>query len=251
MTASHLALDDFSWNLHTNVSLFKSCPWDPLSHPIFPWRAFELLVATSFLLTDGSRGSTRNMGNAFLFHLFPPQQCGSLQWGTLGGATTTPKTSCIPRTQAAPICQLQHREHNQDPKRTRSPNVVTADGILGEKHLPSSRTSWLGKQLGFFQKDSSHILPCCWIFAQISALTDELLVHALKHITIETTDRLYLTWAKNPMLWTAWPRYSEVNESGFCLNCNVTAPKGAQKSVRHIHLQGSTENSRWNRLTKL
>lgn len=97
MTASHLALDDFSWNLHTNVSLFKSCPWDPLSHPIFPWRAFELLVATSFLLTDGSRGSTRNMGNAFLFHLFPPQQCGSLQWGTLGGATTTPKNLLHPK----------------------------------------------------------------------------------------------------------------------------------------------------------
>lgn len=38
--------------------------WDSLSHPIFPSGASELLVATSLVPTDGSRGSTRNVGNS-------------------------------------------------------------------------------------------------------------------------------------------------------------------------------------------
>lgn len=99
----------------------------------------------------------------------------------------------------APICQLRHGEHSQKPERARSTNGVTADGVFGEKHLPSSRILWLGKQLGFFQKDNSHTpLPCCCIFPQISALTDELLGHVLKHTMTETTHRSYLTQAKIP-----------------------------------------------------
>lgn len=39
----------------------------------------------------------------------------------------------------APICQLRHGEHSQNPERARSTYGVTADGVFGEKHLPSSR----------------------------------------------------------------------------------------------------------------
>lgn len=52
---------------------------------------------------------------------------------------------------------------------------------------------------GFFQNNNSHTpLPCCCIFPQISALTDELLGHVLKHTMTETTHRSYLTRAKIP-----------------------------------------------------
>lgn len=64
--------------------------------PHLPLMCFQ----TAGTHTDGSRGSTRYMGNAFLFHLFQPQPRGNFQGGVLGEATATPKTSCIPRIQA-------------------------------------------------------------------------------------------------------------------------------------------------------
>lgn len=116
--------------------------WDSLSHPIFPSGASELLVATSLVPTDGSRGSTRNVGNSCSSTCSHLNSVGAAKGEALGGATAAPKPSCIPRTEAAPICQLQHGEHNQDPKRTRAQM----------EHLPSSRTSMTWETPGFFSK---------------------------------------------------------------------------------------------------
>lgn len=185
------------------------------------------------------QGEHQERGKRLPTPLVPPRQCGSFQRGALGGTTATPKTSCIPRTQAAPICQLRYREHSRNPERARSTNGVTADGVFGEKHLPSSRILWLGKQLGFFSKQqltysstlllhlSSDQCPHWWASGPCTKAHND-----------RNHSQVVSDTGKNSMLWTAWPWYSEVNKSGFCLNCNVTAPpKGAQKSVRHTHLQ--------------
>lgn len=81
-------------------------------------------------------------------------------------------------------------------KRARSPNAVTADGVLGENHLPNSIVLCLRVTADFYQKDNLLILLAIVSSPSISALTDQFLINALKHSMIETTHRSYLNWAK-------------------------------------------------------
>lgn len=77
-------------------------------------------------------------------------------------------------------------------KRARSPKVVTVDGVHGENHLPNSTVLYLRATADFYQKDSLLILLAIISLPSISALTDQLLINALKHVMIETTHRSYL-----------------------------------------------------------
>lgn len=121
------------WKPCPEVLLLKYFLWVSVAPPISLPLSSELLVTTSFMLIDGSRGSTSNMGNTCLrqFTLVNTSQ------------RSTWRSKCNSKNLFA---SQEHRlirplkfstEQSQDRWRARNP--VIADGIFGESHVKNPR----------------------------------------------------------------------------------------------------------------
>lgn len=168
----HLPLTCF-WT--AGCHLFHADWWQQGEHQEHGKRLPTPLVPTSTVweLPKGSAGrNNRNSKN-----LLHPKNTGCVLLSVNFG---TENTARIPKEQGAHMESLQME--------------YLAKNTCQAPEFYNLVNSW-----GFFQKDNSHTpLPCCCIFPQTSALTDELLGHVLKHTMTETTHRSYLTRAKIP-----------------------------------------------------
>lgn len=96
------------------------CLWDSLPHPTFPSRASKLLAH------GWQQGEQQVHGKCLLIPLVPTTTAWELPRGSAGRSNSNSTKLLHPKNTGCSTCQLQHREHNQDPERARSTNVAPA-----------------------------------------------------------------------------------------------------------------------------